>query len=105
MARPQIIWFELQAPLVRGVGVSKRVRTFGITDDGEVYCAPDMFGRRTAVFLCACCDGVRIALGLRKDEMYYPLSWLRAEWPQHEKVAVAIEGIANECREIPETGD
>lgn len=102
MSRRVANWFELQAPLVKGVGVAKRVRTFAIADDGEIYCAPDMFGDRTAVFLCACADGVKIALGLRKNEMYYPLSWLRAEWPQHEAVAVAIEGIANECRELPD---
>ena len=91
MAKDDRVWFELKAPPGKHPRVKRAHRLFAF-DDHEVWLPAVAFGAtQEEAFLCASYDGVTV-VG-EKDTLYFPLSWLRKEWPspQNEEIAANIE--------------
>ncbi len=59
---------------------------------GEVYLAADIFGKESAVLLCACHDGANAIYFER--HCYLPASWLMREYAQnYSDILTAVKNV------------
>jgi len=66
-------------------------RSFGVSDEGEVFVPAAMAGDspEDEVMLCAAGDGQSTALHL--DHYFVPSAWLKREFPKHRELIELIE--------------
>jgi hypothetical protein len=69
-------------------------RSLFISEDGVIYAPAAVAGGEMEVFLCAGYDGTKV-LQDNENHTYYPLEWLKREFPKARGTCETIERRLN----------
>lgn len=87
-----IHWFCVSNP--DGKSFPERRRSFGVSDNGEVFVPAAMAGEETEMNVTLCASGGGQSTAMHLDHHFVPSDWLKREFPKHFELIEMIEARA-----------